>query len=112
MSEIVEGPYSDPGVIAVTNVWGYFGGPINTREIVDFDILFNSDFSWGDGGLNSSKMDLANIVTHELGHGWGLGDIYQNNCSKVTMYGYSQEGETIKRTLEPDDIVGIKKLYN
>lgn len=111
-SEIVRAAYSNSDVIAVANVWGYFGGPINTREIVDFDILFNSSFNWGDATLDSTKMDLQNIATHELGHGWGLGDIYQNTCSSVTMYGYSTEGETSKRTLEQSDITGIKKLYN
>lgn len=111
-SEIVKGYYPDSGVIAVTNVWGYFGGPPRTREIVDFDILFNSSFDWGDAGSNSSLMDLQNIATHEMGHGWGLSDMYQTDCSAVTMYGYSTEGETSKRTLETNDIKGLQKLYN
>ena len=111
-SEIIKASYPNSGVIAVTNVWGYFGGPINTREIIDFDILFNSGFDWGNAVSDGSKMDLANIAVHELGHGWGLGDIYQSGCSLVTMYGYSIEGETSKRTLEQSDITGIRKLYN
>ena len=110
-SELVQSLYPDAGVIAVTNVWGYFAGPINTREIVDFDILFNSSFAWGDATSDSSKMDLANIATHELGHGWGLGDIYQSGCSLVTMYGYSTEGEISKRSLESADISGLTRLY-
>lgn len=111
-SELVEAPYQDSGVIAVTNVWGYFGGPPQTREIVDFDILFNDHFNWGDGASNPSLMDLENIATHEMGHGWGLDDMYSTSCSAVTMYGYSTEGETSKRDLEPDDVTGIQTLYN
>ena len=56
-------------------------------------------------------MDLENIATHELGHGLGLGDLYKDACSDVTMFGYSTEGETKKRTLEPADIAGIQELY-
>lgn len=111
-SELVKAAYPDSGVIAVTNVWGYFGGPPQTREIVDFDILFNSSFDWGDGLANPTKMDLQNIATHELGHGWGLDDIYSTSCSAVTMYGYSSNGDTEKRTLEPADVTGIQSLYN
>jgi len=56
-------------------------------------------------------MDLQNIATHEFGHGVGLNDVYQTDCSLVTMYGYSDYGETQKRTLEPPDINGLLTLY-
>ena len=56
-------------------------------------------------------MDLQNIAVHELGHSFGLADIYSSSCAEVTMYGYSTEGETKKRTLEQPDITGIQKLY-
>ncbi len=110
-NEIVFDSYPNNGVIAVTVIWGYFSGPIQTREILEFDILFNDYFTWGDAQSNSSLMDVQNIATHELGHGLGLDDIYQTACSDVTMYGYSTEGETKKQTLEPADIAGIQKLY-
>ena len=56
-------------------------------------------------------MDVQNIVTHEFGHGWGLADLYDTSCSEETMYGYSEEGETKKRTLNDGDIAGIQELY-
>ena len=56
-------------------------------------------------------MDLDSIVTHELGHSVGLGDLYTAECAEQTMYGYATEGETKKRDLEAGDIVGIQKLY-
>jgi len=105
------GIYPDPGVIAVTTVWGFFQGPPKTRELVEWDILFNDSFTWGDGGVNPTLMDLQNIGTHELGHSAGLADIYETSCNFETMYGFSSEGETIKRDLNDGDIVGIKKLY-
>ena len=56
-------------------------------------------------------MDLQNIATHELGHGVGLADIYDTTCSAVTMYGYSNNGDIQKRTLEVPDIRGLQTLY-
>jgi hypothetical protein len=99
--------YSDPGIIAATTVWY---NPA-TKEIVEFDITFETDYVWGDATVNSTVMDLQNIVTHELGHGVGLGDVYEDACSAVTMYGYSNYGETQKRTLEPPDVKALQTLY-
>lgn len=110
-SELIFDDYPDPSVIAVTVIWGYFGGPPQLREIVDFDILFNTDYFWGIVADGEKVMDLENIATHEMGHGWGLGDMYDTACSDVTMYGYSSEGETTKRSLDIPDITGIQELY-
>jgi len=101
------GNYPTEGVIAVTSIWW---NPA-TKAIVEFDILFDTDFTWGDATIDATKMDLQNIAVHELGHGVGLGDIYDTVCSDVTMYGYSTEGETKKRSLEQADIKGLQTLY-
>jgi len=109
-NELVFDNYPQQGVIAVTVIWGIFSGPVGQRMIVEFDIMFNTDFVWGDATvLGGAVMDLQNIATHELGHGAGLGDIYY--CSLETMYGYSNYGETIKRDLYTGDIGGIQTLY-
>lgn len=110
-NEISFGNYSQTGVIAVTRIWGYFSGKPASRYISQFDILFDTDYTWGDAGLNSAWMDFQNIAIHELGHGVGLADIYSSSCIEVTMYGYSDNGETKKRTLEPPDILGLQTLY-
>jgi len=93
-------------VIAVTSVW-YTRG---SKQIVEFDILFNDYFNWGDAASNSNLMDLQNIATHELGHSVGLSDLY-NTCTQETMYGYSTEGDLIKRDLNTGDIAGLTKIY-
>ena len=98
--------YPNNNVIAVTSVWMTFTG-----QIVEADIQFNNVFTWGDATLNPNVMDLENIGVHEIGHVDGLGDIYSSSCSSVTMYGYSDYGETAKRTLETPDITGLRKLY-
>lgn len=108
---ITFGNYANPGVIGVTTVWGYFTGPPPGREIVEAHILLNDDFDWGDASIDSYLMDVQNIVTHELGHWTGMGDIYETDAAQETMYGYSAEGEIKKRDLYYGDITGITELY-
>lgn len=105
-NEISFGNYPQAGVIAVTTVWynRY------TRQIVEFDMMLDNDWNWGDATANSNLMDVQNIATHELGHGVGLDDLY-NKCTEETMYGYSNYGETSKRTLNTGDITGIQRIY-
>ena len=113
-NELVFGNYPDPDVIAVCIVWGYFREASGKGQIVEFDIMFDTDFTWGDATdatLDATVMDLQNIATHELGHGVGLADLDEDAAKEQTMYGYSGYGETKKRTLEDGDIAGIQKLY-
>jgi len=104
---IVFGDHSNSGIIAITSVWYTRVG----KKIVEFDMLFNTDFAWGDAEISSYVMDLQNIATHELGHAVGLSDIYNSVCASVTMYGYSDYEEIQKRTLEQPDIIGLQKIY-
>lgn len=101
------GTYSEDGVIAVTSIWFTRRG----KQIVEFDMRFNTNYAWGDASIDSSLMDLQNIATHELGHAIGLDDIYSTSCSSVTMYGYSDIGDTSKRILEQPDIYGLQRMY-
>lgn len=110
-NEIVFGNYPEYGVIAVAVVWGYFSGPPSIREILEFDIMFDTDYDWGDAAPDPGLMDLRNIATHEIGHGVGLADLYENSCADETMYGYSAYGDINKRTLNAGDIKGIQQLY-
>jgi len=103
---------TSPGVIAVTTVWGFWGGDIATREIVEWDQVYNDfDFDWSASG-QSGKMDFENIATHELGHSIGMADLYTTVCNDETMFGYAANGEIKKSTLEQGDIRGINLLYN
>jgi hypothetical protein len=105
-NEIVFGTFSDGKIIAQTTYWYTRRG-----EIVDFDIVFNSAYTWGDANVVATSMDFLNIATHELGHGFGLADLYNTQLSAQTMYGYASAGETNKRTLESGDIAGIQAIY-
>jgi hypothetical protein len=104
---VTYGDYGTGGIIAVTITWY----DTLTRKAVESDILFNNPFAWGDAMQNPEVMDLENIATHEIGHTLGLSDLYTKPCSTVTMFGYSTEGETSKRTLEPSDIAGLRAIY-
>ena len=98
---------TSPGTIAVTTTWYY----TSTKQIVEFDMKFNSYYTWGDASIDTGVMDLQDIATHELGHGIGMNDIYSSSCIDITMYGYGSNGEIKKRTLEPQDIEGLLSLY-
>lgn len=107
-NSIVFGLYSgNNNVIAITSVWYNR----KTKEIVEFDMLFNTYYNWGNVDTKSGVMDLQNIATHELGHSVGLNDVYSTSHTGVTMYGYSNVGETIKRSLERPDIDGLQMMY-
>lgn len=112
-NEVLFGDYHDDNVIAITVVWGFFGGPPKDREIIEFDILFNDYWDWGDVDEDGLLvMDLQNIATHELGHGYGLDDLDDPRANLETMYGFSELGDIVKRDLYYGDIRGIQKLYN
>ncbi len=111
-NELYFGPISEPGVIGVTIVWGYFSGPLQTRRLVEWDtVLDNVDFRWGDATTDPTVMDYQNILTHELGHAAGMADLYTTSCTEETMYGYASIGEVKKRDLNTGDTRGIKELY-
>lgn len=101
------------GTVAVTIVWGIFSGSVNTRELLEWDLVFNDALpeSWGDAAVEGAVWDVADIATHELGHSAGLGDLYTTDAAEQTMFGYASPGETKKRTLESGDIAGIQALY-
>jgi Matrixin len=103
-------PIADAGVIAATYAWGVFGGPPKDRELVEWDMVFDSDsFTWATDG-SPGAMDFRNIDTHELGHAMGLGHP-SNTCTEETMYAFAALGETKKRDLNAGDIAGINGLY-
>jgi hypothetical protein len=113
-NEVEFASIDSPGAIAVTCIWGVFGGPTFNRQLTEWDQVYDdADFDWSLAETSvTGKMDFENIATHELGHAVGMNDLYTSSCSTQTMYGYATEGQIIKRTLEVGDIAGIKSLYN
>lgn len=107
--------YSHDNVtLAITTVWHN----VETGEILDADMEINE----GNGpyaicpaqaGCVNGDVDLQNVVTHEMGHYFGLAhpSASQQGEELSTMSSVSNTGETLKRTLEEDDINGICAIY-
>ncbi len=95
--------------IAYTITWGIFSGPPSQRELVEWDAVFNSDYTFGNADDIPGVMDYQNIATHEFGHAAGLGHP-GDSCVDETMYAFASTDETKKRDLNAGDIAGINKL--
>lgn len=94
--------------IAVAVIWY----DSDTMIIWEFDIIFNTFHKWGINLVEGDgAFDIQNIATHEFGHPVGLGDLYDEIYSELTMYGYSEKDETKKTSLEEGDIAGAQELY-
>jgi len=111
-NEVFFAAIDSPGAIAVTTVWGIFGGPLQNRKLVEWDMVFDDvDFDWSaetSGVLG--KMDFSNIAVHEIGHAAGMGHP-SSTCTEETMYAYADYGEIKKRDLNTGDVAGVKALY-
>lgn len=111
-NEVLFGDIISEGSIAVTITWYETRGPPQSRDIVEWDQVYDVvDYDWSDGTpYEEDKMDFANIATHELGHALGLGHP-DDSCTEETMYAFADFGDTNKITLESGDIAGVQQIY-
>jgi hypothetical protein len=94
-------------------------------EIVEADIIINSRHPFAllepmgttDDGTESGNMencsakyDVASVVTHEIGHFWGLGEDMVD--TKATMYFSTPPCNVLKRKLKTDDVLAVTSLYS
>jgi len=96
--------------LGVTYIW-YQNG-----EALEIDTIMNNKFTWNWGGGDTqcaytNVYDAQNILTHELGHWFGLDDHYTTDYVNHTMYGYGSKWEVKKNTPTAGDIAGINALY-
>lgn len=112
LNEVIFAPINYPGAVAITVVWGIWEGPIEHRQIVEWDQVYNDTLFRFSLDQTPGTIDLKNIVMHELGHSFGMGDLYNPECNEATMYGYTYFGETRKRDLSSGDLHGFKVLHN
>ncbi len=100
----------EPGVLAITFLWGVFDGPVAQREMLETDVCFNTAFSWGNVSAGDSGVfDLQAVFTHEAGHCAGFGHV---SLSEATMFASAGVGETKKRTLLECEIEGLCLHYD
>lgn len=99
-----------PTIIAQTITWS-LSIPNDDPVAVESDQVYNSDLRWSMMG-DRDAMDLQNVATHELGHTLGLGHSAPGGQSAcLTMYAFSDFGETRKRSLGDGDVLGIRAQY-
>jgi hypothetical protein len=113
-NEIYFANIAEDGVLGLTILWGIFdeNAPENARKIFEFDMIFNdADYTLGNAQQDRDVMDLQGLMTHELGHRHGAADIYDSECSGITMYGRTSYGKLTQRTIDPYSQEGICLLY-
>lgn len=109
-------PFSPPSSALAVTISTYK----DPNTIVDSDIYFNGEyFQWAyinDMGENN-RYDIESVLTHELGHflGFDHTSVSQNEANQAyidaTMFFASRPGETFRRDLAEQDILGVKHLY-
>jgi poly(3-hydroxybutyrate) depolymerase len=95
---------SSGSAIATTYWWS------SGSRIIDADIVFwdaNFQFVTGSSGCSGSFF-IEDIATHEFGHALGLG---HSTVATATMYPSISTCSQQSRTLDADDIAGVRSLY-
>lgn len=95
------------GSCLAATLTGYYSG----NTIYDADVYTNTKYKFyssreSDGC--SSEFDIDGIMVHEVGHVIGLG---HSNVSGSTMYPSVSSCNSANRTLEADDLAGMRALY-
>ncbi|NLS75965.1 MAG: matrixin family metalloprotease [Chloroflexi bacterium] len=96
------------GPVGSAYIWYY----ATSMEVFEADMVLNDYWSWSAAPTCPvDRVDVQNVLAHELGHWVGLKDLYETADAEKTMYGYSYWGEVQKRTLHEDDIAGLQAIY-
>jgi matrixin len=93
------------GSAIATTYWWSNGSGIIDADIVFWDAAFR--FFAGANGC-SAGFYIEDIATHEFGHALGLG---HSTLAGATMYPSVSSCNMSNRTLDADDIAGVRSLY-
>ncbi|MBI4709247.1 MAG: hypothetical protein HY764_03535 [Candidatus Portnoybacteria bacterium] len=104
-------------ILGVTYTWYY----TSTGLVAEIDTIMNKSVAWSWSNpttwplpyicADKYSYDAQNILTHEIGHWFGLIDRYETDYAANTMYGYGSKMETKKDTLTEGDILGVEAIY-
>lgn len=102
-----------PGVLIATYAWYAVG-----QSVFEIDTILTQKSSWqwtwnggGTACAESSTYDVQNMLTHEIGHWFGLSDESDSSFSNSTMYSNIPKGEVKKNTLTTGDILKVNSIY-
>jgi len=101
--DTIDGP---GGAIAMTQFMFW----VNTRELIKFDIIFDSEEPWSTDEATDT-FDVQNVMTHELGHTLVLDDLRSLRDGALTMHAYTWPNDITKRDLGSGDKLGIQAIY-
>jgi matrixin len=93
------------GQAIATTYWWSSGSRILDADIVFWDGAFR--FFVGSSGC-ASGFYIEDIAIHEFGHALGLG---HSTSTNATMYASTSSCNVRNRTLDADDITGVRALY-
>jgi hypothetical protein len=91
--------YLGPNVVGVT----VSTHDLQSGSLIESEIIINDNFNFSSNP--QSELFLGDVVSHELGHFWGLGHSQQLNSS---MFYRLRKGQHVPHS---DDIAGLKSLY-
>lgn len=100
---------NSPTWIAITKI----AHDPDSGEIVDADIEINDGgyvFSYDDSPTRN-QVDFLSMITHELGHFYGLDHSTEASATMYATYATSPQDATEARSLAQDDSDGICTLY-
>lgn len=88
----------------------------NSNDVyLESDIRLNTtDFPWTTTPRSTgctNHRDVQSTLTHEIGHAFGLADIYSSPTRYQTMHGTGYKCTRYKRTLARGDVRGLNALY-
>jgi matrixin len=93
------------GSAIATTYWWSTGSRIVDADVVFWDAAFR--FFSGASGC-SNGFYIEDVAAHEFGHALGLG---HSALTSATMYPSVSACSTANRTLDADDITGVRTLY-
>lgn len=109
--------------LATTYIW--YDTSVTPHRVLEIDMIMNNKFAWEwsnpatwEGRTSSGTTcayqnlyDAQNIMTHEVGHWFGLDDAYTADFADNTMYGYGSKTETKKNSLTTGDVAALNAIY-
>jgi len=110
-------PFDTPSALAYTRTWYNYNKVGGYYSAIESDISLNPNWPWSttlpDGRpyYSGDPIDLQSVLTHEMGHTLGLGDVYGTQyASDTSEIMNSYHG--VKHTIGNGDKTGIWTLYH